>query len=448
MKLGLAAADLKTLYQTRIAPVAQRNAGRGGLPTPGAVSAVPGCRAGAGTHGMLAGRTHRPLAVGLEPSCGCRTAGGLAVAGMGAGQGQGNGSLPPAPGAGRNPDHLPSTQAGIPPGAPAAALVARGESAYLAEHFTEALAHVRIGDRAAPGQPIPRYDAAATLFQLQRYEEARQRYQEARDRARTALRTKIDYALGNTALVLGDVAGAVEHYDNCLASTAAGAGLDVVRQDAAINRQFALEQAPPSIPHRRARATVINLLPGSGIVRPERKRGDGGNGTATPDDPPGPVRNLAARTHRVKRTTGRRQAGGEAGGGGGASDIAARVRGRITGRPPGQRSRPDPRRPAPASPRIRQPNPPGTAVRTGEAMRPIACGLPARRISLATLPAISIMVPVLLLCMRIEPRLPVLQTLCGSASRPARGPYYMGQGIEAPPWCSAVTRDPGSSFPA
>ena len=73
--------------------------------------------------------------------------------------------------------------------------------------------------------------------------EAQALYNEARTRADAGLRTKIDYALGNTALALGDLAAAIRHYDDCLASTVAGAELDVVRRDAAINREFAEEQA-------------------------------------------------------------------------------------------------------------------------------------------------------------------------------------------------------------
>ena len=52
---------------------------------------------------------------------------------------------------------------------------------------------------------MPRYDAAATLFQMERYAEAADAYALARQTAGAALRTKIDYALGNTALALGDV---------------------------------------------------------------------------------------------------------------------------------------------------------------------------------------------------------------------------------------------------
>jgi Ca-activated chloride channel homolog len=198
--------------------------------------------------------------------------------------------------------------------------VARGESAYLSGGFTEALLTFESAIERAPGQPVPRYNAAATLFQLRRYEEARLRYQEARDRAGTALRTKIDYALGNTALVLGDVTGAVEQYDRCLASTAVGVGLDTVRQDAAINRQFALEQAPPSIAPQGE--TDRDQPPSQKRNRPPgaRKRGDGGS-EPTPDDPSGagpePDGSNPQGAVDNRPATGRRRAGGA----GGASKV-------------------------------------------------------------------------------------------------------------------------------
>ena len=146
--------------------------------------------------------------------------------------------------------------AGRPPGPdgqgrpiPASESVARGQTAYAQGRIEEALAAFEEAIRSAPAAAVPRYDAAAALFRLGRYGEARERYTEARERADDALRTKIDYALGNTAMALGDVAGAIAAYDSCIASTARGNGLSAVRQDAAINREFAIEQAPaPSVP--------------------------------------------------------------------------------------------------------------------------------------------------------------------------------------------------------
>jgi Ca-activated chloride channel family protein len=125
----------------------------------------------------------------------------------------------------------------------AAELVARGQAAYDDKRWDEALAAFESAAVQAQNPAISRYNAAATLFQLKRYPEARRRYLEARQRADAALRTKIDYALGNTALAIGDIEGAIAAYDLCLASTAWGAALDVVRRDAAINREFAIQQS-------------------------------------------------------------------------------------------------------------------------------------------------------------------------------------------------------------
>ncbi|HMF36194.1 MAG TPA: tetratricopeptide repeat protein, partial [Isosphaeraceae bacterium] len=308
-------------YRTRIAPVAQRKRAAGRFAErPERFPLFLAAALGLALLGCWPGGCIGPWRRVWSRVAGAVLLGGLAVAGIGAGQGQADGSLPPDPGLAGTRTLSQRAQAGIPPGASAAALVARGESAYLAGQFTEALSMFESAIERAPGQPIPRYDSAATLFKLQRYEEARQRYQEARDRAGTALRTKIDYALGNTVLVLGDVAGAVEHYDNCLASTAVGAGLDAIRQDAAINRQFALEQAAPSIAPQgesdrdQSPSKKRNRPPGA------RRRGDDGN-APTPDEssgtgpqPDGSNSQGEADNRPVK---GRRRAGG----GGGASNV-------------------------------------------------------------------------------------------------------------------------------
>jgi Ca-activated chloride channel family protein len=131
-----------------------------------------------------------------------------------------------------------------PPAADSAeAAVARGAHAYDDGRFDAALTAFQSAINCAPHLAVPRYNAAATLFQLKQYARAWELYQEARQHANAALRTKIDYALGNTALALGELAAAIRAYDDCLASTAGGARLDQVRSDAAINRKFAIEQA-------------------------------------------------------------------------------------------------------------------------------------------------------------------------------------------------------------
>jgi Ca-activated chloride channel family protein len=121
--------------------------------------------------------------------------------------------------------------------------VGRGLAAYRAGNFSQALAEFQAAINLEPTLAIPRYNAAAARFQLGTYDKARAGYLEARSRAGPALRTKIDFALGNTALASGDFTEAIGHYDACLASSTRGPDLDAVRHDADINRQFAIRQA-------------------------------------------------------------------------------------------------------------------------------------------------------------------------------------------------------------
>ncbi len=320
LKLGLATTDLKTLYQTRIAPVARRKRAAGKFAErPERFPLFLAAALGLALSGCWPGGRIGPLRWAWSRVAGTLLLGCVAVAGIGAGQGPGPRSRPSDSPADRGRTVAPAAPAGVPPGSSAAALVARGETAYLSEQYDEALALFESAIERAPGQPIPRYNAAAALFRLERYEEARQRYEEARERAGPALRTKIDYALGNTALLLGDVAGAVEHYDLCLASTAAGAGLDTVRQDAATNRQYALEQAPPSITPEDE--SDRDQAPSKKRNRPSgaRKRGDGENEPA-PDDSsrtgPNPGGSGSEGDTDNPPAKGRRRTGG----GGGASN--------------------------------------------------------------------------------------------------------------------------------
>ncbi len=127
----------------------------------------------------------------------------------------------------------------------AAFAVEDGRLAYRAEHWAEALAAFEHACALDPGAAVPRYDAGATPASRCNVTRKRLRAVPRRpgDLRGAGLRTKIDYALGNTALALGDVAGAIRHFDACIASTASGADLDAVRRDAAINRRFAAESA-------------------------------------------------------------------------------------------------------------------------------------------------------------------------------------------------------------
>jgi Ca-activated chloride channel family protein len=227
VRFGLASTDLGTLYRTKIEPAARTRHESGhrlggadqfslfllaalGLLLAGCRPVVRGWnwpRAGGWRLGLMS----RGVCLAL-----------IAVAGL-------------TIGAGKSPSN---------PGAESAAEAnLRGRAAYDASRLDEALGAFELAIARVPGSPIPRYNAAATAFQLGRYAEARQLYFEARSRAGGSLRTKIDYALGNTALALGDIPGAISSYDACLASTEGGAALDAVRRDAAINRRFALEQA-------------------------------------------------------------------------------------------------------------------------------------------------------------------------------------------------------------
>ncbi len=322
LKLGLSTTDLKTLYQTRIAPVARRKREAGRLAErPERFPLFLAAALGLALSGCWPSGRIGPLRWAWSRVAGAVLLGTFAAGGIGAGQGQprGTASQPTSPAPAGTSTISTGARAGDPPASPAAVLVARGEAAYRDRQFAPALGLFEEAIERAPGQPIPLYDAAAALFQLERYEEARQRYEEARQSARPALRMKIDYTLGNTTLLLGDVAGAVEHYDHCLASTAAGLDLDAVRHDAAINRQYALEQAPPSLAPQDENDRDPSASGKRSRPPGARKRG-GGEGDSTPDDsagdgpeaggsnPPGDADNPS--------TKGRRRTGG----GGGSSN--------------------------------------------------------------------------------------------------------------------------------
>ena len=145
--------------------------------------------------------------------------------------------------------------------------VSEGREHYLGGRFDKAFDAFRHAIKRAPGNPIPIYDAAAALYQIGSYSEARTFYLKARALADLSLKTRIDYALGNTSLGLGDVASALKHYDHCLASTANGPEIEEVRRDAALNKQFAEQQsrrslAPPDDDDESARDQPDARKPG------------------------------------------------------------------------------------------------------------------------------------------------------------------------------------------
>ncbi|WP_165070239.1 VWA domain-containing protein [Paludisphaera rhizosphaerae] len=265
LKLGLSAADLGLLYRERIEPVAEarRRAARAAdRPErfPLLLAASLGVLAAALRPGVGARRPRRARAVAR-----------LAVLALAVSQ----------------------VAAESPPEtAPQA--VARGQSLYEAGRFEDALHAFQDAAARAPGRPVPLYNLGATLYQLGRYPQAVLRYQEARLTADPALRTKIDYALGNAILSLGDLAAAVRCYDACLSSTAWAPGLDVIRRDAAVNRAFALQRLREALaqqdqpnPEDGNQPTPPDANRGSGDAKQEEGPGDGPDGRSDAP-PPGP----------------------------------------------------------------------------------------------------------------------------------------------------------------
>jgi Ca-activated chloride channel homolog len=319
LKLGLARADLGTLYRARIAPVARRKREVARIAdrperfplflAAGLGFALAGCWPGGRL--SLWRWIWSPLALVLVLAA-------LSLASLGAWQGEKGESGPPRgpqPGAGLPTAH--PLDVGLVRGQEAAGLVARGQSAYASGRFEEALAAFEAAIDRAPTQPIPRYDAAATLFQLEQYAQALECYQGARSRADAGLRTKIDFALGNTALALGDVAGAVEHYDHCLGSRATGPGLDDVRHDAAINREFAIEQAKSAMSSQGE--SDPDQPPTKTRNRPPGARKRGGGNEQGPDEAPdgnqGPEGGRGGDEEQDRPPGGRRRMGGAGGAG-------------------------------------------------------------------------------------------------------------------------------------
>ena len=140
----------------------------------------------------------------------------------------------------------------VSPDAAAEAATNRGTTAYRAGHFAEALAEFEAATTFRPENPVGPFDEGATLFAAGRYPEAIARYEVARQLAirggRRNLIAKIDYGLGNCLAMMGDFAGAVVHYEECLTATDIGS----LRQDATLNRDFALKQitSPTDEPER------------------------------------------------------------------------------------------------------------------------------------------------------------------------------------------------------
>ncbi len=285
--LGLAAADLGDLYLKRIEPVARQKrlvfraserAERYGWFVFAAL--------GLGLGGSWPGHRARGLRVGRW----FHRAGLLGLVGIAAGA------------AVKEPGESEATLT-------TAKAVEKGRSAYRAGRWPEAFMAFEHAVAMEPRAAVPRYDVAATLFQMQRFADAADAYSQARQTAGAVLRTKIDFALGNTALALGDVTAAIAHYDACLASRTTGSDLDAVRRDAATNRRFAVESAQRrATPPRSGDGSSTAPRSGSSGSERDNEGATDGGGPALAEGAEGPN----------SPTPGRRGRGG-AGGSGSAS---------------------------------------------------------------------------------------------------------------------------------
>jgi tetratricopeptide (TPR) repeat protein len=153
----------------------------------------------------------------------------------------------------------------------AAEAVKRGNDLYAAGAYQEALI---VFERAAglePASPLPIYNCAATLFQLRRYRDAETQYRRARALAGEGLRTKIDFALGNVSVELGEYGAALRWYDSCLDSKVPGLVYAAIRRDAAINRAYAARNRPPADENESGRRRVTPAAPQRDDAQEPRK---------------------------------------------------------------------------------------------------------------------------------------------------------------------------------
>lgn len=159
----------------------------------------------------------------------------------------------------------------------------RGDYLAASESFDHAIA-------LAPGDPLPRYNAAAALYRLGRFAEAEARYREAREHAPPELAMKIDYGLGNAAFARGAYREAVGHYERCVAAGVAVAWSDRLRADAARNRDEALRRIPPEPTEPADEPDAGRPRPGPDPSHPDRPAGAPSGTSGSPGStPPGPT---------------------------------------------------------------------------------------------------------------------------------------------------------------
>ncbi|MFO0909947.1 MAG: VWA domain-containing protein [Isosphaeraceae bacterium] len=190
---------------------------------------------------------------------------------------------------------LATTLGAGPPGPSTARWVEDGRAAFGTGRFAEALESFEQAVLAAPRNPVTHNDQGATLFQHGRLEEASRAYLAARTSAPLALRTKIDFALGNSALAQGNLERAIASYDDCIASKATDAVSAEVRRRAAANRAFAQERerqaaatSSPSDAPDSSRASEPKE-PGPGPSRRHRAPPPPASGSGEPSAAPSPV---------------------------------------------------------------------------------------------------------------------------------------------------------------
>ncbi len=122
-----------------------------------------------------------------------------------------------------------------------------GERAYKSGDYAAALAAFDLALRSQPDMWLPEYNRAATLFQLGRYEDAAEAYRKVRDRAPLSLQPKVDFALGNIAVMQGQYQEALALYDRCLSASDPGGLGTALKRDAKANRDFASTLIPPPL---------------------------------------------------------------------------------------------------------------------------------------------------------------------------------------------------------
>ncbi len=283
LPIGLAAADMKGLYEAKIAPAARQ------------VRHATHPPERAERYGLFVLAALMALSTGARPRASRRSArrwGLVASAGLllviGAGP------------AGESPRRM----------------IERGRTAYGAGQYAEALAAFEGAAKAVPSAAVPRYDAGASLFALGRYDEAAECYRQARDLGDEAMRIKADYALGNASLMADDPEAAIRAYDDCIASTGRSADLDAIRRDAAINREYARDRLKQKASEREP---MPDDQPPQDQPRPEPKaapprgpgegsgdgpRGPGGAGGSEPDqrkpDGPSPEQRLDEALEQIR----------------------------------------------------------------------------------------------------------------------------------------------------